>query len=44
VPADAWEKQGIHPALGDLSVLGAIKVIGLHEKMHLKEILDGLTP
>ena len=42
IPDDAWEKHGIHPALGELSVLAAVKVIGLHEKMHLKEMRDGI--
>lgn len=42
IPDDAWDKKGIHPALGELTVLGAVKVIGLHEKMHLKEIRDGI--
>ncbi len=40
IPADAWAKSGIHPALGELSVLAAVKVIGLHEKMHLKEMRE----
>ena len=42
IPDDAWGISGIHPALGELSVLGAVKVIGLHEKMHLKEMRDGI--
>lgn len=41
IPDDAWAISGIHPALGELSVLAAVKVIGLHEKMHLKEMRDG---
>ena len=38
VPLDAWEQRGDHPALGDVSVRQVIKVIGVHERMHLKEI------
>ena len=44
IPDDASEKSGVHPALGELSVLGAVKVIGLHEKMHLKEMREGIQP
>jgi uncharacterized damage-inducible protein DinB len=35
---DDWEQRGDHPALGDVSVHQVIKVIGVHERMHLKEI------
>jgi uncharacterized damage-inducible protein DinB len=35
---DAWNKQGDHPALGEVSMQQVIKVIGVHERMHLKEI------
>ncbi len=38
IPADAWDKQGDHPALGLVNVRQVIKVIGVHERMHLKEI------
>lgn len=38
IPADAWDKQGEHPALGQVSVTQVVKVIGVHERMHLKEI------
>jgi hypothetical protein len=38
IPADAWDKQGDHPALGQVSVTQVIKVIGVHERMHLKEM------
>ncbi len=38
IPPDAWEKRGDHPALGDVSVRQVIKVIGVHERMHLKEM------
>ena len=38
LPPDDWEQRGDHPALGDISVRQVIKVIGVHERMHLKEI------
>jgi rubrerythrin len=38
IPADAWDRRGQHPALGDVSVEQVIKIIGVHERMHLKEI------
>ena len=38
IPPDSWEQRGDHPALGDVSVRQVIKVIGVHERMHLKEI------
>jgi hypothetical protein len=38
ISAEAWNRQGDHPALGQVSVLQVIKVIGVHERMHLKEI------
>lgn len=38
IPSDAWEKRGNHPALGEVSVRQVIKVIGVHERMHLKQI------
>jgi len=38
IPAEAWDKQGDHPALGRVSVKQVIKVIGVHERMHLKEM------
>ncbi len=38
IPTDAWEKRGDHPALGEVNVRQVIKVIGVHERMHLKEI------
>ena len=36
--ADAWDRQGQHPALGEVSVRQVIRVIGVHERMHLKEM------
>ncbi|GAB4526196.1 MAG: DinB family protein [Anaerolineae bacterium] len=38
LPAEAWDRQGEHPALGQVSVRQVIRVIGVHERMHLKEI------
>lgn len=38
IPDDAWDKQGHHPALGQVSVKQGIRVIGVHERMHFKEI------
>ena len=38
IPPDAWDNEGDHPALGRVSVGQVVKVIGVHERMHLKEI------
>ncbi len=38
IPPQAWDKKGDHPALGQISVRQVIKVIGVHERMHLKEM------
>jgi len=38
LPHDAWDRIGDHPALGEVSVRQVIRVIGVHERMHLKEI------
>jgi len=38
IPAAAWDRRGNHPALGDVSVEQVIKVIGVHERIHLKEM------
>lgn len=38
IPADAWDKKGDHPALGRISVRQVTRVIGVHERLHLKEI------
>ena len=38
IPADAWVKRGNHPALGEVTVQQVIKVIGVHERMHLREV------
>ena len=38
MPPAAWDRRGDHPALGDVSVEQVLKVIGVHERMHLKEM------
>jgi hypothetical protein len=38
IPPDAWDKRGDHPALGEVSVRQVIRTIGVHERMHLKEM------
>jgi uncharacterized damage-inducible protein DinB len=38
LPDDAWAKAGHHPALGEITVEYAARVIGIHENMHLKEL------
>ena len=38
LPHDAWNKVGDHPALGEVSVNQVVRIIGVHERMHLKEI------
>jgi hypothetical protein len=38
IPHDAWEMEGEHPALGRVSVRQVVKVIGVHERMHLQEM------
>ena len=38
LPHDVWDRIGNHPALGEVSVRHVIRVIGVHERMHLKEI------
>lgn len=38
IPPDAWDRQGDHPALGRVSLKQVIRIIGVHERMHLKEI------
>ena len=38
LPDDAWEKAGDHPALGHVTVEYVARVIGLHERAHLKEM------
>jgi hypothetical protein len=38
ISPDAWDRRGDHPALGEVSVRQVIKTIGVHERMHLKEM------
>jgi hypothetical protein len=38
IPPDAWDRRGDHPALGEVSVRQVIRTIGVHERMHLKEM------
>jgi uncharacterized damage-inducible protein DinB len=42
IPPDAWDKRGDHPALGEVSVRQVIRTIGVHERMHLKEMRKSL--
>ena len=46
LPADAWDQVGDHPALGQVSVGQVIRVIGVHDRMHLMEMrrLLALSP
>jgi uncharacterized damage-inducible protein DinB len=39
LPEDAWEKRGVHAALGDVSVEYVARIIGLHERSHLQEMV-----
>ncbi len=41
LPADAWPQRGYHAALGDKSVEEVARIIGLHERMHLQEMIGG---
>jgi len=38
LPTDAWDKRGNHPAVGEVSIQHIVKFIGVHQRMHLKEI------
>ncbi len=38
IPAEAWLKEARHPALGQITLRQVTKVIGIHEKMHLRDI------
>jgi hypothetical protein len=33
-----WDKVGDHPALGEVSVKRVVRIISVHERIHLKEI------
>ena len=39
VPPDAWPLRGYHAALGERSVEEVARIIGLHERMHLQEMV-----
>jgi hypothetical protein len=39
LPDDAWEKSGDHAALGHVTVEQVARIIGLHERAHLKEMV-----
>jgi hypothetical protein len=43
IPDDAWERQGDHPALGEVSLVQVIRIIGVHERQHLQEIRQRLA-
>jgi hypothetical protein len=35
---EALDRQGLHPALGETTVLKVFRVIPIHERWHLKDI------
>ena len=35
---DVLDRQGLHPVLGETTVLKAFRIIPIHERMHLKDI------
>lgn len=39
LPDDAWEKSADHPALGHVTVEYVARIIGLHERSHLGEMM-----
>ena len=39
LPDEAWARSGRHPALGEMTVEQVARVIGIHENMHLKEMM-----
>lgn len=39
LPDDAWEKAGDHPALGHVTIEYTARIIGLHERSHLQEMM-----
>jgi len=43
IPADGWLKDSHHPALGPVTVRQVVKIIGVHQKMHLKDIQAALA-
>ena len=42
IPDDAWGLTGAHAALGTVSVEYVARIIGLHERLHLKEMVEGV--
>ncbi len=38
IPATGWEITGNHAALGEVSVRQVVKIIGMHERGHLKDM------
>jgi len=40
---DALDRQGLHPALGETTVLKVFRIIPIHERWHLKDIRQLLT-
>lgn len=40
LPEDAWAKEGDHPALGRVTVEFVARIIGLHERSHLQEMME----
>lgn len=43
ISAEKWLLEGNHPALGPVTVRQVVKIIGVHEKMHLRDIQAVLT-
>ncbi len=43
IPDDSWDITGAHAALGTVSVGQVVKVIGVHEHGHLKDMRSVLT-
>jgi hypothetical protein len=39
IPAAAWSLTSDHPALGHVTVEYVVRVIGIHERMHLTEMM-----
>jgi uncharacterized damage-inducible protein DinB len=39
IPAEAWTAMGDHPVFGHVSVEYVVRVIGIHERMHLTEMM-----
>lgn len=43
ISAADWQKEGDHPALGRIAVRQVAKIIGVHEKMHLRDMQSVLA-